>query len=83
MAKIDKYVFSFKEVATSLIKEQGIHEGIWGLFFELGINAVNIGNSPDDIKPAAIVPIQAIGLQRFPEVTALSVDAGEVNPPSN
>jgi hypothetical protein len=73
--------FSHKEVATALIKDQGIREGIWGLHVRFGIKAMNIGASDDDLQPSAIVPVLTIGLQRFDKVNNLSVDAAEVNPP--
>ena len=72
--------FSHKEVATALIKAQGIHEGIWGLYVRFGIAARNIGAGDDDLQPAAIVPIMTIGLQQFDKVHNLSVDAAVANP---
>ena len=81
MARIDQIVFSHKEVAAALIKEQDIHEGLWGIYIEFGIGAANIGDTPGaDVTPAAIVPVQKIGLQRFEEPNNLTVDAAEVNP---
>ena len=72
--------FSHKEVATALIKAQAIHDGIWGLFINFGIRGMNIGASDDDLQPTALVPIMAIGLQRFDKVNNLSVDAAVANP---
>ena len=72
--------FSHKEVVTALVKDQGIHEGIWGLFIRFGIRGMNVGANDEDLQPSAIVPILSIGLQRMPKLTNISVDAGEVNP---
>jgi hypothetical protein len=80
MPEITNLVFTHKEVVTALLKSQDIHEGIWGLYVEFGIGAANVGPSPDEIQPAAIIPVLKIGFQKFNEVTNISVDASEVNP---
>jgi hypothetical protein len=72
--------FSFEEVAEALVKRQGLHHGFWGLYFEFGIGAVNAGLTTNELKPTAMVPIMAVGLQTFDAKTNLSVDASVVNP---
>jgi hypothetical protein len=72
--------FSHKEVATALLKEQKIHDGIWGVYIRFGIKGMNIGANDEDLQPSAIVPVLSIGLQKFDKVNNLSVDAAEVNP---
>ena len=79
MAESNQIIFSHKEVAEALIKQQGIHKGIWGVYIRFGITGANIGTL-ESLLPAAIVPILEIGLQRFEEETNLSVDAAKVNP---
>lgn len=80
MAEASQIVFSHKEVAEALVKKQGLHEGIWGLFVKFGIKAANIGEDESDLKPAAIIPILELGLQKFDKENNLSVDAAKVNP---
>jgi hypothetical protein len=80
MAEPTQIIFKHREVVEALIKQHGIHEGIWGLFVRFGLSAANIGTSADTLMPAAIVPLMEIGLQKFPEENNLSVDAGKVNP---
>lgn len=80
MAEIQSYTFSYKEIATTLVKAQGLHEGIWQLQIKFGISGANIGPSDDDLKPSAIVPILSIGLARMAKENNLSVDASKVNP---
>ena len=84
MPESSRYAFTHKEVAAALVKAAELREGIWGLSVEFGIQAANIGISTKpgpDMVPAAIIPIIGIGLQRFEEENALSVDASNVNPP--
>ena len=80
MAEARQIVFSYKEVATALLKQQGIHDGFWGIFVKFGITGANIGESDDALIPAAIVPVLELGLQKFDKINNLSVDAAVVNP---
>ena len=80
MAEARQIVFSYKEVATALLKQQGIHAGVWGIFVRFGIKGANIGESDDTLTPAAIVPVLELGLQKFDTINNLSVDAAVVNP---
>ena len=72
--------FSHREVAEALVKKQKLHEGIWGIYIEFAIAATNIGSDAASLLPAAIVPVQKIGIQRFNEESSLAVDAAKVNP---
>lgn len=81
MAELEQITFTYKEVVEALLKHHGsIHEGIWGVYIRFGIKGANMGMSPDDVLPTAILPVLQIGLQRFPEENNLSVDAAKVNP---
>jgi hypothetical protein len=80
MAEASQFMFSYREVVEALIKKQGLHEGIWGLSVNFGIQATNVGPNELDLKPAAIIPILSIGIQRFEKENNLSADAAKVNP---
>ncbi len=84
MAEPTQYTFTYKEVVEALIKQQGIHEGTWGIYIEFGIQGANAGPSPDQLMPAAIVPVVKIGLQRVEADKPLpgAVDASVANPRS-
>ena len=79
MADVEKFTFSHKELAEILVKRLDIHEGIWGLYLEFGLQAINLTND-DQQTPAAIVPLLKVGLQKFEKETTISVDATKVNP---
>ena len=83
MAEATSYVFDHKEIAEALIKHQGLHEGIWGVYIEFALQAANVSTGPteEDLLPAAIVPVMKLGIQKFPKINKLSVDAAVVNPP--
>lgn len=83
MPEENKIVFNHKEVVETLIKRQGIHEGIWRLFVEFGLAGGNVGPSSDQVVPSAILGVLRLGILLLPpEATedALSVDAARVNP---
>jgi hypothetical protein len=82
MAETKVYTFDHKEVATALIKYQDIHEGLWHIYIEFGIQGANIATGSDGqtLIPAAIIPITKIGIQRSAKETSLTVDASAVNP---
>ncbi len=79
MAEAKQYVFTYREVAEQLVKSVDIQEGYWGVYFEFGLKAANVGG-PDDLIPAAVLPVLKVGIQRFDEPNNLTVDAKEVNP---
>jgi hypothetical protein len=80
MAEASQITFSFKEVAEALVKKQGLHDGIWSINVNFGIQGTNAGPNENDLKPAAIIPILQIGLQKVDKETNLAVDAAKVNP---
>lgn len=82
MAEIKTITMTHKEVTEALIKFQGIHEGLWQIYIEFGIKAGNFIFGAKDVSPAAIVPIQKIGLMKVEKETPLAVDASVVNPNS-
>lgn len=83
MAEATEYMFKHEEVATALVKKQGIHEGRWALSIRFGFGVTNIGEDKSDVNPAAIIPVVAIGIRLVTEkdqLSSLTVDAAVVNP---
>ena len=82
MGEATNYTFGFQELAEILVKQQGITEGLWGIYVEFGLGAANINIAPGEkaLAPAAINIVQKIGIQKFPEANNLTVNAAEVNP---
>lgn len=80
MAETTQVVFKHQEVVTALLKAHGIHDGIWGLTVNFGFGAANTGPSTEELNPTAIIPVLGIGIQRFPELNPMAVDAAVANP---
>lgn len=80
MPEPNSYEFTYKEVATALVKQAGLHEGLWSVSLKFGIAAGFSGPSQDQAMPTAMVPVVSIGLQRADKDSSVSIDAGQVNP---
>jgi hypothetical protein len=83
MAEVDTYGFDLREVTTALIKQQGIHEGLWMLAFEFSLGAGLSGPTKEEVRPLAFVQINKISLVRQNEISGshnLVMSAAEINP---
>ena len=80
MAEATQIVFTYRELVTAMVKEQGIHEGIWALYVHFGLQAQNFGPTLADIVPTAVLPILHMGLQKADKESNIAVDASKVNP---
>ena len=78
MAEPKQFAFTFKELAEILVKQQKISEGYWGIFVKFGIQGTNLNVSQNELLPTAVVPILEIGIQKFDESNALTIDASTI-----
>jgi hypothetical protein len=83
MPETAPYSFDLKEATAALIKDKGLHEGLWAIGFEMVLGAGLFGPSPAESKPGAIMQINKLQLVRAapgtPEAVR-AVDAAVVNP---
>jgi hypothetical protein len=83
MAQPTQYTFDLKEATAALIKQQGLHEGLWMLSFEMVLGTGQFGPTPAEAKPGAFMQINKLQLLRqspgTPDVEK-AVDAAIVNP---
>jgi hypothetical protein len=85
MADPTQYKFTLKEVATALVKEQGIHEGLWRVEFEFVLGAGMFGPTSAESKPGGFIQINNMQLSRQAadsKDSVSTVDAAVVNPAS-
>lgn len=80
MAESTQYMFTHKEVVEILVKQQGLHEGLWSLSVEFGLNAVITGPNDDQMFPTAMVPVIRFGIRQTDRMNNMSVDAALINP---
>lgn len=78
MAEAKVFTFTYQELAEMMIRRVGLSEGLWGVYVKFGLQAANVGPGPEDLRPAAILPVLEIGLQRLDEPSSLAVDAAEL-----
>lgn len=86
MAKTaSSYSFSHVELVTLMLKEAGIHEGMWQLNVNFRLGAGTFGFTPTEFAPAALVTVEALMIAEFdpqPDmpVPSLVFDAKKLNP---
>ena len=80
MPETKELLFKYPEVVEALLKQAGIHEGLWSLAVQFGLAAANAGPSDEELKPSAILAVLALGISRADKPTNLTVDASVVNP---
>lgn len=71
---------SMKEVAELLVKQYGLHEGLYDLLLEYQFAFGNFGPTPAQITPGAMIGLAKLGLTRVEKLGPLTVDAAQVNP---
>lgn len=69
-----------KEITRLLIKAMGVHEGHFMLSVEFAFTAGNVGPSPEQAMPGAIMGISRIGIVACDAAGPNTVDAAEANP---
>jgi hypothetical protein len=84
MAEPTQFTFDLKEVAIALIKQQGIHDGLWTVGFEFNMAAGIIGAVNMPAMPATLIQLMKVQLVKQDQRPApnphITVDASEVNP---
>jgi hypothetical protein len=77
--------FSLTELTEILIKNQGLHEGLYNLSVQLQIGVGAVGPSPELICPGAMFGVSRIGLSKIEEgkENIHTVNAAKVNPAPN
>lgn len=83
MAEASKYTFSYKEIVESLIRKQGLREGLWALDIRFGMQATNFGPNETTLSPTVIIPILEIGIVKVDKENNLTVDASKLNTSSS
>jgi hypothetical protein len=83
MAEVNQVTFKIRELTEVLIRHLELKDGYWVLYVEFGIGGANISPNEDlsESLPAAIVPIQKVGLRRVDELTPMAVDAASIAVP--
>lgn len=74
------YNLDHKEMVEVLIKHLNLHDGIWQLNLEFGIAATNVQTGEDQVFPAALVPVNRIGLAQVEKESPIALNATVVNP---
>jgi hypothetical protein len=79
MAETKLISFTYQEVAECLARTQNLTEGIWGLYVRFGLQAANVGPTPENVSPAAFVSVVEIGLQKMDAESNITINAAKLN----
>ncbi len=66
MVSPTQFTFNLEELAKILIREAKIEDGSWVIGFEFGFAAANIGPSPEQSRPSAVLQINSVNISRQP-----------------
>jgi hypothetical protein len=77
---IQTYAFNRFELATLLIKQQGIHEGQWSLEIRVECEVTNMSKNSGASYPSILLQVSNYLLQRHETAQPFTVDAAVVNP---
>jgi len=82
MPEAEQIVYPHKELTEVILRDRGITSGHWAIFFKLRLQGANLGMTDEqEVKPAAITFIEAVGIQRVDQPMPLAVDASKINRP--
>lgn len=76
----DKYIYDLRQLIEALIKDQGLHEGYWGIGLEFGFGAATFGQTAEEAMPTAFVQVSRVRLVRGESELPLCIDASKINP---
>ncbi len=76
--------YDLRQITELLVKQNGLHDGMYdvAIEFQMAVGAVAIGSPSASTLPGAIIGISRIGLIRTVAPGPSTVNAAEVNPPS-
>jgi len=73
---------SLREMAILLVKHYGLTEGTYTLLFQYQVGTGAVGPDKENRVPGVMVGVTQVGLVRTTKSGPNTVDAGEVNPPT-
>lgn len=71
---------SLRDLAVLLVRDGNIHEGLYDISLEIQVAIGNLGPTPTDSFPGALVGVKSIGLLPAEKANPNTVDAAMVNP---
>ena len=81
MNGMTQIIYDPRELIAMILKERGIHDGMWTLSVEFQLGVGFAGTQPSQALPTAMASVSRIGIARANEQGGISFDAAELNPP--
>ena len=76
----DDFIMNLSDLASVLVKHAGYHEGLYDVSLLLNMAVGQIGPSPDQSLPGAMIGVAGVGLKRVSVKGIHTIDAAVVNP---
>lgn len=73
-------MLSIKDLTEILVKHQNLHEGLYDLNVEFMMGFGQIGPTPEQVLPGAMLGLSRFGLNKVEHVGPNTVDAAVANP---
>lgn len=73
-------IYELRELAALMVKDQGLHDGLYELSIEIQVAVGVVGPDKDSVLPGALIGFKSAGLRKVEKSNRLSVNAAEVNP---
>lgn len=81
MASASRYEFNWEEIATALVRQLGVNDGLWTIVVNFQFNGKNVNAEGKPLRPGFVGSLNNVSLIRVTEsVPGLTVDAAKVNP---
>lgn len=83
MARGDKLHFDLRDVATALLRHEGIRAGRWRLGVDFSLTRAEVGPSEQGAVPGVVLAFNGLELQRCDDAPSGSpqvLDAAKENP---
>ena len=78
MAEVTQYNFSLTDVASLLMQDAGITDGLWTIGVSFGITVAAAGPDKDHVRPSALVSVEQLVLSKGTDQGPLTFDAAEL-----
>lgn len=80
MSEQVQFLLDPKAIMALILKDKGIHEGLWAFTVEFQLSIGVAGPTQDKALPTAMATVARMGIQKGVELNSITYDAAELNP---
>jgi len=72
--------YTLQQIGEMLIKQEGIHKGLYNVICEFQIGVGGVGPNPESLTPGVSVGVASIGIMKVDTAGPLTINAADLNP---